>query len=341
MEKGSGVSINYSLLSICQYVMAIFVILVHAQNLFPTEGLHFIQKSIFGRMAVPFFVMCSAYFFAYQKETKQKSLISLLKNMGKSYLFWSIVYLPYAFLYFEHLQIQRQWMLPGLLVAFLYTGTCYHLWYLPAVISGFSFLTLLKKLFSQKVVFLILCVLYFFGSIETYSAYLDGTSIYRIFDSYISIFFTTRNGLFFTPMFLFLGEKVYQWRDREILQKNADRKALLSFLLFMLEGWIIFVNQGIDKNFFLSLIPFTFFFFNAVIRSQLWKEKDFRIFKKLSIYYFFLHPIFIEMTFYLLRNSTLVSWQKGVVVSLLTLIFTHVCSLGIIVYQKKIQRKRG
>lgn len=48
-------SVNYAMLSLFQYVASILVILVHCQRLFPNEILHFTQKSMFGRMAVPFF----------------------------------------------------------------------------------------------------------------------------------------------------------------------------------------------------------------------------------------------------------------------------------------------
>lgn len=48
-------SVNYAMLSLFQYVASILVVLVHCQRLFPNEILHFTQKSMFGRMAVPFF----------------------------------------------------------------------------------------------------------------------------------------------------------------------------------------------------------------------------------------------------------------------------------------------
>ena len=57
-----GQPVNYALLSLFQYIASVLVILVHCQRLFEHEALHFIQKSMFGRMAVPFFLISSAAF---------------------------------------------------------------------------------------------------------------------------------------------------------------------------------------------------------------------------------------------------------------------------------------
>ena len=67
---GQGQPVNYALLSLFQYIASILVILVHCQRLFEHEALHFIQKSMFGRMAVPFFLISSAYFFPSTLEAR-------------------------------------------------------------------------------------------------------------------------------------------------------------------------------------------------------------------------------------------------------------------------------
>jgi len=54
---GLGQPVNYALLSLFQYIASVLVIMVHCQRLFEHEALHFVQKSMFGRMAVPFFLI--------------------------------------------------------------------------------------------------------------------------------------------------------------------------------------------------------------------------------------------------------------------------------------------
>ena len=85
-------SVNYAMLSLFQYVASILVILVHCQRLFPNEILHFTQKSMFGRMAVPFFLISSA-FMLKSSLAKKKSMRTYVSRILKQYIFWSILYL--------------------------------------------------------------------------------------------------------------------------------------------------------------------------------------------------------------------------------------------------------
>lgn len=53
---------NLAMVSILQYVFSIAVIVIHSGRLFESEPLHFLAKSVFGRMAVPYFMVCSSFF---------------------------------------------------------------------------------------------------------------------------------------------------------------------------------------------------------------------------------------------------------------------------------------
>ena len=104
---GLGQPVNYALLSLFQYIASVLVILVHCQRLFEHESLHFIQKRMFGRMAVPFFLISSAYFFRvrWKREYGSTKLTLYIKDILKVYGFWSLVYLPYALTYFQSLHL--------------------------------------------------------------------------------------------------------------------------------------------------------------------------------------------------------------------------------------------
>ena len=53
---------NTSSISFFQYLFAIAVILVHSGRLTSYEPLHFGLKSMLGRLAVPFFIVCASFF---------------------------------------------------------------------------------------------------------------------------------------------------------------------------------------------------------------------------------------------------------------------------------------
>ncbi|MFH6635872.1 hypothetical protein QE557_04190 [Streptococcus suis] len=54
--------LNTSLLSLIQFIGAILVIALHCRRLFEADPLHFIQKSIFSRMVVPYFMVTASFF---------------------------------------------------------------------------------------------------------------------------------------------------------------------------------------------------------------------------------------------------------------------------------------
>ena len=98
--------VNYAMLSLFQYMASILVILVHCQRLFENEVLHFTQKSMFGRMAVPFFLISSAFMLKSSLAKKQEMKL-YIKRILKQYLLWSGIYVPYALAYFGPCQFRN------------------------------------------------------------------------------------------------------------------------------------------------------------------------------------------------------------------------------------------
>ncbi|WP_303973678.1 hypothetical protein [Streptococcus merionis] len=176
---------------------------------------------------------------------------------------------------------------------------------------------------------------------ETYFAYLDGSGLGLLYQNYQQIFFTARNGLFFAPIFLYLGTWTYHHYRHPILVKRLKIKLSLSLLAFVGEGWLIFQNQGIDKNFFLSLIPVTLLLFNWAIRSSLFREKAWQTLKDYSVYYFFLHPIFVEISFAWLNTKDWPIWTKGQLAFVIALILTYTLSSCILHFRAKKLLKIG
>lgn len=323
--------INYQMVSLVQFILAILVIMLHSSRIFQYDVYHFIQKSIFSRMAVPFFIVCSSFFIrekALQDTNYQKRYI---KKYIKTYLFWSAIFIPYGLSYFLSLTLSPILIPLGLLIAIFYTGICYHLWYIPSFLTG-SYLvdTVLKKI-NFKYVILLSLILFSIGSIETYSAFLKNTRLLSIYSNYTSIFFTSRNGLFFTPIFVCIGYILYDYREHYMYNQYYSFKLFIAFLFLCLEGLIIFPNQGFDKNFLFMLIPFSMFLFNWSIRTEIFRNKSFYKLKQLSTLYFFIHPIFIELFSISPIAFKLHTPYFGLIKFMFTLINTHLLS-SIILY---------
>ena len=335
-------SVNYAMLSLFQYVASILVILVHCQRLFPNEILHFTQKSMFGRMAVPFFLISSA-FMLKSSLAKKKSMRTYVSRILKQYIFWSIFYLPYALIYFWSLPVEKYYAPFALIAGFLYIGLCYQLWYIPAFLLGLWIVHYLYKKIGPKWAVVVSLFLYLLGSIETYYTYFANTWPTHLYDVYSRIFFSTRNGLFYAPIFILFGYLLYDYWNSDFFKKDTGKKFLLASTLLALDGWLVFVNQGIDKNFFLALLPFSLFLVNGVLRTEIGKKRNLYHLKELSVLYFFLHPIFIESSFYLLRETNISKWNKGQIVFVLTIVLTHLTSEIILKFRKSVfaRQKNG
>lgn len=301
---------NTSSISFFQYLFAIAVILVHSGRLTSYEPLHFGLKSMLGRLAVPFFIVCASFFLKQSLGNSQKMKAYLVKIV-KTYLFWSFVYLPYAWVFFSSLHLPVYLFPAGVLIALIYLGMCYQLWYIPAFLLGLFLVNQLVKRLGMVWTGFLALLLYCWGLIETYSAYLDTTSLLKGYQLYSNLFFTARNGLFYTPIFIYMGYYLYDHFHAQAFRIYRWQKLALAFGLLCLEGIIIFQHEGIDKNFFF-LLPFvTVYLVNACLRSSFLKSYDLQYLKQMSIALYFSHPIFIEWARYGFSSLPLTYPDRG------------------------------
>ena len=320
---------NTSSISFFQYLFAIAVILVHSGRLTSYEPLHFGLKSMLGRLAVPFFIVCASFFLKHSLGNSQKMKAYLVKIV-KTYLFWSFVYLPYAWLFFSSLRLPVYLFPAGVLIALIYLGMCYQLWYIPAFLLGLFLVNQLVKHLGMVWTGLITLLLYCWGLIETYSAYLDTTSLLKGYQLYSNLFFTARNGLFYTPIFIYMGYYLYDHFHAQVFSIHRWQKLALAFGLLCLEGIIIFQHEGIDKNFFF-LLPFvTVYLVNACLRSSFLKSYDLQYLKQMSIALYFSHPIFIEWARYGFSSLPLSYPDRGKLIFVTALFGSHLFGLAML-----------
>ena len=330
---------NTSSISFFQYLFAIAVILVHSGRLTSYEPLHFGLKSMLGRLAVPFFIVCASFFLKQSLGNSQKMKAYLVKIV-KTYLFWSFVYLPYAWVFFSSLRLPIYLFPAGVLIALIYLGMCYQLWYIPAFLLGLFLVNQLVKRLGMVWTGFLALLLYCWGLIETYSAYLDTTSLLKGYQLYSNLFFTARNGLFYTPIFIYMGYYLYDHFHAQTFSIHRWQKLALAFGLLCLEGIIIFQHEGIDKNFFF-LLPFvTVYLVNACLRSSFLKSYDLQYLKQLSIALYFSHPIFIEWARYGFSSLPLTYPDRGKLIFVTALFGSHIFGLAMLwVRDKKKNQK--
>lgn len=330
---------NTTSISFFQYLFAIAVILVHSGRLTSYEPLHFGLKSMLGRLAVPFFIVYAS-FFLKQSLGNSKKMKTYLAKIVKTYLFWSFVYLPYAWLFFSSLHLPIYLFPAGVLIALIYLGMCYQLWYIPAFLLGLFLVNQLVKHLGMVWTGVITFLLYCWGLIETYSAYLDTTSLLKGYQLYSNLFFTARNGLFYTPIFIYMGYYLYDHFHAQTFRIHRWQKLALAFGLLCLEGIIIFQHQGIDKNFFF-LLPFvTVYFVNACLRSSFLKSYNLQYLKQMSIALYFSHPIFIEWARYGFSSLPLSYPDRGKLIFVTALFGSHLFGLAMLWVRERREKQK-
>ena len=330
---------NTSSISFFQYLFAIAVILVHSGRLTSYEPLHFGLKSMLGRLAVPFFIVCASFFLKQSLGNSQKMKAYLVKIV-KTYLFWSFVYLPYAWVFFSSLRLPIYLFPAGVLIALIYLGMCYQLWYIPAFLLGLFLVNQLVKRLGMVWTGFLALLLYCWGLIETYSAYLDTTSLLKGYQLYSNLFFTARNGLFYTPIFIYMGYYLYDHFHAQTFSIHRWQKLAFAFGLLCLEGIIIFQHEGIDKNFFF-LLPFvTVYLVNACLRSSFLKSYDLQYLKQLSIALYFSHPIFIEWARYGFSSLPLSYPDRGKLIFVTALFGSHLFGLAMLWVRERREKQK-
>lgn len=254
MSKGR----NYKGIEIFRVVAAFLVIAIHTSPLTTySQTADFIFTRVIARVAVPFFFMVTGYFVL----SKGTGVRRFLKKTAIIYAASAALYLPIN-VYAGHLQ---GWGLLDLVQQVFFEGTFYHLWYLPAALLGAWLTSLLMRRTSRGVCAAIVTALYVLGLLgDSYWGLIEGVpGVSSAYNALFALMGYTRNGLFFAPMFMFLGAEMRMAKRRGVGFEAAG--LVLSFALMLAEalnaraqGW-----QRHDSMY--VLLPFVMYFLFALL----------------------------------------------------------------------------
>ncbi len=166
---------HYPFIDLIKYICAVLVVAVHVNPLKDiSQAANFVVINIFGRLAVPFFFVCAGFFISQNLNKNRAYLKQYLIPLIKTYLIWSLIYLPFGIVWvYENVDLPT-WLYPAALVyGFVNVGTFYHLWYVPALIFSVLVVFFYTKRFRLRSLFVWSLLLYIIGSDETYNAFLN------------------------------------------------------------------------------------------------------------------------------------------------------------------------
>lgn len=160
---------------------------------------------VLARVAVPFFLMVSGYFLAKDQWHRTGAF---LKKTCLLYGAAVLLYLPLN--WYNGGYGPAEWVKKLLL-----DGTFYHLWYFPGVILGVLVARGLLRL-GPRTALTAAGLLYLvgLGGDSYYGLTCQLPALEALYGEIFQIFAYTRNGLFFTPLFLLLGAAGVRWSVR-------------------------------------------------------------------------------------------------------------------------------
>lgn len=332
---------TYAAIDDFRLVAALLIVAIHTA---PLSSFHetadFLVTYCFGRIGVPFFLMVTGFFVLAPYQKKRQSGIGsrgvgkFLKKTAVLYLISILLYMPLK-IYSGNISDS----IGGWLKEIFFDGTFYHLWYLPAVILGCLLIVGLLQFCSPMAVSVLVFVLYVLGVLgDSYYNLISQIPVLKT--AYEGLFLVssyTRNGIFFAPIFLWMGVLLANGKIR-ISQKTAGIGFAISLAGMLVEGFVSFYFEWQKHNsMYFLLIPVMFFLFELLLLQQ---GKEIEIARDLSMYIYILHPLCIvlvrgiagalKMTKLLVEQS-LVHYFAVVAVSILLSLAVVECK---IIYRK-------
>lgn len=342
--------LQYQNLDLFRFLSSIIIIVLHARPFFTVSyEIDMAINNIIGRICVPFFFFISGYFAAKQEQKKPDYIRSYIRSMIPVYLLWSAVYLPWSLSlaapYIQQVSgllctiglptaIQNLLLLLlvplAVIVALLYSGVYYHLWYFPALLLSMLVLRWWKRKYSLRGLLTVSFVLLLFGATETYYGFC-GQFFQSLLHYYYAVFFTTRNFLFFALFYVALG--YWMGKQEQPASSLCFLKLLLSIAALVGEGMLLQTTQRLDSNILLACVPLVYYLFSCLLYTNIHVPQLSEIpFRAISKYYYLVHPLMILFVHAWFPQVD--SFWMAVAKVVCVLCCTHICTL-LLIHMKK------
>ncbi|MEY8516855.1 acyltransferase [Lachnospiraceae bacterium 29-84] len=323
---------TYGAIDNFRLVAALLIVAIHTAPLKSFNATaDYLVTYCFGRIAVPFFFLVTGFFVLapYERALFQtpaagrkafRKTGTFLKRTTALYAAATLLYLPVK-VYSK--QLGGIW---ESIQEILFDGTFYHLWYLPAVLLGCLFVMALMRTCSPSTGFLVTIVLYLIGVFgDSYYHLVEHIPVIgACYQGIFAISAYTRNGIFFAPVFLWIGAVIANQNIR-MPASHAAAGFLVSLAGMLAEGYLTYQMEWQKHNsmylFLLPVMCFLFLLLLSVKGKAFWAARD------VSMYIYIIHPLCII----LVRGAASVTNMKKLLVgqSLVHYIAVSMLSVGL------------
>lgn len=302
-------NVIYTGIDIAKLIFSILIVCLHLNlgNIYFLQGLY--------RIATPMFFCISGFFSASKVLSNNYSIVHTVLRLMKSYLFYSILYIP--------ISLKFGWYsldIVSIVKAILYRGTFIQLWFYPALIESIILLYLIgRKIKSIWIAGIapIVCYVYGILSIE-----------YHLLPNITS---DINNVIFHGLMYFWLGIAVYKMLTWSIQMRTIVVGLIISIAVFFLEiTYLLSFNDRMTLCF--SLVPLCTFLMLILLKIPVFMEPRYSLFmRNTSTVIFGIHYI---IYFMLEWNGFLVS---DLFVKLMIIIISVVIAALIVICSKQVK----
>lgn len=335
---------EYNAVDLTKFICAILVVSIHVMPFGPSDNPissfgNFFFYNCYSRMAVPIFFVASGFFLYKKTSLKDFSLNptkAYIIKIFKLYVIWTIIYFPREI---NSIVKDEKGIAHGVLIfirTFIFEGSFYHLWYLPALIFSVALISfLLSKRIKLIWILIIAGLLYalellvqsWFVIIEPLRDY--SPQIWSVLKLLQEIIVTTRNGACFG--FLFVGIGAYfAFYGFETQNKKAVLGLCISAIIMFVEAWFVkHFDFALDYNRYIFLVPLTYFAFKLILNCRIPSSSSvFKVLRVLSSLIYYIH-LWVRWLISKICNSVGFQVEKSRMFFVLTVAFSTIVSFVI------------
>ena len=339
-QPSAVVTEKFPAVDLLKFIFAILIMCLHG-DIFKgsLSGVYF--ERIIVRLAVPFFFVCSGYFYG-KKIYAKKDLLRITKSYIGRLALKLLIFEPVAVLLriikeiaLQHTPVPEVMRRAALEILFYPRGA---LWYIQAVIIAILLLAPFIKKGREVTALVIGLLLYSFALLcNRYYFLCEGTVLEAVVTTYMRCFISARNGVFVGFLYVSMGVLIAkQWETIQQKKSLISLLMIISGLCLVLEVYLTNSRRGMDDNsLFLShLICIPSLFICAGCGNFVWMERYIHTptLRNLSTSIYLMHsPVLqvIEISSAVVFNVYLRPWQATAMAG------TTVALICFVIYRQK------
>lgn len=336
IEEKSQIS-KYKLIDLLKFVCAFLVMGIHTR---PFQASSELLDRVFyydiSNYAVPFFYACTGYFLViwHPKEKLQTKLKFRSMKILKTYLMWSIIYLPLTVCgWFVEGRLEPKYLVLCLRNYILVGENFYSwtLWYLNGLFFALLLIGVLSKRFSIKQISGIGIFAYIVGiGLTMLNGYSESMPLFcaRAVKLYFSLFVTTRNGLFQSLVFVAFGMMIAE------IERADELKLSIKNGLFAGGTYIVKVGFSLmgGEQYFSKMLdlPTFWFLFESIIyacKKANFKGTFYKQLRCMSATIYFVHMYFVAFCSLVLYKGNYHNFKSYIICASGATIIALICQI--------------